>query len=64
LKQKGLVTKRQFSIAIGSANDIEGTREDADAGLGELVFSGVNTGKFAGELRQVGAIPSTGHDPR
>ncbi|KAI0393555.1 aspartic peptidase domain-containing protein [Xylariaceae sp. FL0594] len=66
LKQKGLVTKRQFSIAIGSATDLgssSGTREDEDVGVGELVFSGVNTGKFAGDLRPIGAVPSPGEDP-
>jgi hypothetical protein len=53
LKQQGLVTTRQFSVALGSvsAGDIE--NDISDAGLGELLFSGLNTRKYAGELQKL-----------
>ncbi|KAI1110167.1 aspartic peptidase domain-containing protein [Nemania sp. NC0429] len=67
LISQGLITSRQFSIALGSANpdaDFRDDSADADVGLGELLFSGLNTRKYAGELRQLYSHPGPDGDPR
>ncbi|KAI0469263.1 acid protease [Xylaria cf. heliscus] len=65
LQSQGLITSRQFSIALGSANPSAGTEViAADVGLGELLFSGINTRKYAGELRKLYSHPAPEGDPR
>ncbi|KAI1164771.1 aspartic peptidase domain-containing protein [Nemania serpens] len=67
LVSEGLITTRQFSIALGSANpsaDLRDDSADADVGLGELLFSGLNTRKYAGELRKLYSHPGLDGDPR
>ncbi|KAI0544217.1 acid protease [Xylaria curta] len=65
LKSQGLIATRQFSIALGSANPSAGSEESAaDVGLGELLFSGLNTRKYAGELRKMYSHPAPEGDPR
>jgi hypothetical protein len=65
LKQQGLIASRQFSIGLGSANPMEGTRGvSPDAGLGEILFSGINTRKYSGLLQQLNSRPSTEGDSR
>ncbi|KAI1305456.1 acid protease [Xylaria venustula] len=60
LKSQGLISTRQFSIALGSANPSAGAPDDsaADVGLGELLLSGLNTRKYAGELQKLHSHPS------
>lgn len=54
LKSQGFIATRQFSIALGSANPSGASHDDSsDVGLGELLFSGLNTRKYAGELRKL-----------
>ncbi|KAI3323902.1 acid protease [Xylariaceae sp. AK1471] len=63
LKLQGLITSRQFSIGLGSANPIEGSQDaSSDAGLGELLFSGLNARKYSGLLQQLDSRPSTEGD--
>ncbi|KAI1438952.1 aspartic peptidase domain-containing protein [Xylaria sp. CBS 124048] len=65
LKSQGLIASRQFSIALGSANPSTFSLDDsADLGLGELLFSGINTRKFAGELRKLDSHAGDEGDPR
>lgn len=66
LKSQGLIATRQFSIALGSANPSAGTVDTsaADVGIGELLFSGLNTRKYAGELRKLYSHPAPGGDSR
>ncbi|KAI0440400.1 acid protease [Xylaria telfairii] len=66
LKSQGLIATRQFSIALGSANPSAGTMDTsaADVGLGELLFSGLNTRKYAGELRKLYSHPAPAGDSR
>ncbi|KAI1129819.1 acid protease [Nemania abortiva] len=65
LKLQGLIATRQFSIALGSANPSSGSQGDAsDVGLGELLFSGLNTRKYAGELRKLHSHPAGDGDSR
>ncbi|KAJ8106605.1 hypothetical protein ONZ43_g7010 [Nemania bipapillata] len=65
LKSQGLIASRQFSIALGGANPSGGPRSEAsDVGLGELLFSGVNTRKYAGELRKLHTHPAAEGDSR
>ncbi|KAI0192393.1 aspartic peptidase domain-containing protein [Xylaria flabelliformis] len=65
LKSQGLIATRQFSIALGSANPSAGTGESAvDVGFGELLFSGLNTRKYAGKLRKMYSHPAPEGDPR
>ncbi|KAJ8129942.1 hypothetical protein O1611_g3688 [Lasiodiplodia mahajangana] len=67
LKAQGLIATRQFSIALGSANPSSGSDDeatDANVGLGELLFSGLNTRKYAGELRRLQSHPAAGGDSR
>ncbi|KAI0202691.1 aspartic peptidase domain-containing protein [Astrocystis sublimbata] len=65
LKAHGLITSRQFSIALGSANP-SATKDlnAANVGFGELLFSGINTRKYAGELRKLYAHPAPHGDSR
>lgn len=65
LKLLGLIDTRQFSIALGSANPSAGIVDASpDVGLGELLFSGINTRKYAGELQKLQSHPSPGDDSR
>ncbi|KAI1421731.1 acid protease [Xylaria sp. FL1777] len=65
LKLLGLIATRQFSIALGSANPYADALDDsANVGLGELLFSGINTRKYSGELQKLISHPSPGDDPR
>ncbi|KAJ2983039.1 hypothetical protein NUW58_g6321 [Xylaria curta] len=65
LKSQGLIATRQFSIALGSANPSAGISDNAaNVGLGELLFSGLNTRKYAGELRQLYSHPGPQGDAR
>ncbi|TGJ87220.1 hypothetical protein E0Z10_g1558 [Xylaria hypoxylon] len=67
LKFLGLIATRQFSIALGSANPSAGAPDDstdAGVGLGELLFSGLNTRKYAGELQKLRSRPGPGGDSR
>ncbi|KAI0406365.1 aspartic peptidase domain-containing protein [Xylaria palmicola] len=58
LQSQGLIAKRQFSIALGSANPSAGTVDSAgDVGIGELLLSGINIRKYAGELRKLVSHP-------
>ncbi|KAI0856524.1 aspartic peptidase domain-containing protein [Xylaria cubensis] len=63
LKSQGLIATRQFSIALGSANPSAGTGA-VDVGFGELLFSGLNTRKYAGKLRKMYSHPAPEGDPR
>ncbi|KAI1819185.1 aspartic peptidase domain-containing protein [Xylaria intraflava] len=54
LKTQGFIATRQFSIALGTSNPSTPAADDsADLGLGELLFSGLNTRKYAGELQKI-----------
>ncbi|RYC56087.1 hypothetical protein CHU98_g10118 [Xylaria longipes] len=65
LKSQGLIATRQFSIALGSANPSSSIEDSAaDVGLGELLFSGLNTRKYAGELRKLYSHPGPEGDSR
>ncbi|KAI0425344.1 acid protease [Xylaria sp. FL1042] len=66
LRALGLIATRQFSIALGSANPNAGTLDDAsaDVGLGELLFSGLNTRKYSGELQKLHSHRNADNDPR
>ncbi|KAI0513098.1 acid protease [Xylaria bambusicola] len=67
LKALDLIATRQFSIALGSANpnseDLDEST-DVDVGLGELLFSGINTRKYTGDLRKLRSHPAPNDDPR
>ncbi|KAJ3578108.1 hypothetical protein NPX13_g2456 [Xylaria arbuscula] len=65
LKSLDVIATRQFSIALGSANpNAEDLQESTDVGLGELLFSGINTRKYTGELRKLHSRPGPDDDPR
>ncbi|KAI2642345.1 acid protease [Xylaria nigripes] len=65
LKIEGLITTRQFSIALGGTNSPTNDPDNsAVLGEGELLFSGVNTGKYAGELQKMRSHSSGEGDSR
>ncbi|KAI0536032.1 acid protease [Xylaria digitata] len=67
LKDSGLIASRQFSIGLGSANPYADFLDDStykDIGIGELLFSGINTRKYSGELQRLRSRPAPGADSR
>ncbi|KAI1348780.1 acid protease [Xylaria sp. FL0043] len=67
LKALGLIATRQFGIALGSANpnaDYIPVDASGDVGLGELLFSGLNTRKYTGELQRVRSHRNADDDSR
>ncbi|KAI0422560.1 aspartic peptidase domain-containing protein [Xylaria grammica] len=65
LKSLDLIATRQFSIALGSANPSANAPDDSsDVGLGELLFSGLNTRKYTGELQKLVSSPGPDGDSR
>ncbi|KAI1281538.1 acid protease [Xylaria sp. FL0933] len=67
LKALGLIATRQFGIALGSANpnaDYIPVDASGDVGLGELLFSGLNTRKYTGELQKLRSHRNADDDSR
>ncbi|KAF2970369.1 hypothetical protein GQX73_g3209 [Xylaria multiplex] len=67
LKNASVITSRQFSIGLGSTNPYADFTDDStstDKGIGELLFSGINTRKYSGELQRLRSRRASGDDSR
>ncbi|KAI0161581.1 aspartic peptidase domain-containing protein [Xylariaceae sp. FL1272] len=60
IKARGYIDHLQFSVHLGSAIEFEVGRDDevGEQSNGELMFSGIDTKKYTGELRHVPSHPS------